>query len=301
MKPNPQQIIRLFLLSTLFVTLGGFLYGIFNTSASAARPSESSGPKPTPSATITQPRTTSSNPTAPATGGPTATPAPSPIPTPENHEKDLDNGIVVSKTKIYDEKALERLLATLQRNLADLRFINQTAIAGGLGRFQGERQDMTSFGLNVATAPVPGIVTTANTGVTNTLNTVTTQPSVPAESPTPSAVVVTTNNSVSPNTITQVTTQGAVTPAAAALPSASPVFTAQQTTGLSGQDLLAEQVALEYQVLDLQLLLNQANSDKVLTFNSGAMNLVGRRAETVLGFQVSVDSPDEHKNQVAEV
>jgi hypothetical protein len=289
MKPKPQLVVRLFLLSILIVPVGTFVYGLFSAKASAARSKHISGQKPTPSPTVTQTPATSSSST------------PTPFPTPENHQKNLDNGIVVSETKIYDEKSLKQLIATLEQNLADLRFINQGAIAGGLGRFQGERQDMSSFGLNLSTAPVPGVVTTANTGVTNTLNQVTTQPSVPAGSPTPSASVQTTTNSLSPNTIQQVTTQPQLTPAVPALPAQSSAFTTQQTTGLSGQDLLAEQVALQYQVMDLQMLLNQANSDKVLSFQSGTMNLSGRRAETVIGFQVSLNSPDEHKNEVAEV
>jgi len=66
---------------------------------------------------------------------------------------------------------------------------------------------------------------------------------------------------------------------------------------LSGMDLLAQQLALNYKVANLRLLRNLAISDRL--YKTG--KFLGTRAQVLLGFQVSINPPKKYKNAVAEV
>jgi len=179
----------------------------------------------------------------------------------------IANGIVVGQTKLFDDRALAIMLQSLEANLANRSFVDQASLAGALGKFQGGTQNTSALGVSVATLPVPGVTTTTNTGQTTTSNQVVTQGVLLGSTPPPQGTSTTTNV-VTPNTTTSVVTQPAITPQAPALPSQTSAFQFQPSFGVAAQDLLAEQVSLTYQVMNLRLLLERSISDRVL-YSSG--------------------------------
>jgi hypothetical protein len=235
-----------------------------------------------------------------AATAPTPTSAPTPTPTPDCDNTaacprpDLENGILVGQTKLYDERSFRTMLQTLEENLSGLRLLNQAALVGGAGRIQGARLNTSSFGLTVSTPPIPGVTTTLNTGATTTSNVVTT------ESATPSTV--TTSNVVSPDTTQQVITAAAITPAPAAAPAQTSGFT-YPDPGVSSQDLLAEQMALQYQVMDLRLLLERSLTDRVgMSAPRAGQNVTyWQRDSAIAGFQISLDPGKQYEGAVAEI
>jgi hypothetical protein len=82
------------------------------------------------------------------------------------------------------------------------------------------------------------------------------------------------------------------------------------TFGIGSQDLLAEQMSLQYEIINLRLLLNRSLTDRVYIENLPAdpNNPNGRgafipspRAQTVAGFRISVVPSPKYENAVAEV
>ncbi|MFN3648971.1 MAG: hypothetical protein ACK47B_05260 [Armatimonadota bacterium] len=87
-------------------------------------------------------------------------------------------------------------------------------------------------------------------------------------------------------------------PAPAVAPS---TLSATGTVGIGSQDLLMEQEALNYQITNLRLLLQGAISDRVARTTSGPSRTESARFQAILGFQISIDTPERYKNRVAEV
>lgn len=82
---------------------------------------------------------------------------------------------------------------------------------------------------------------------------------------------------------------------------------AQSSLAMSPTDVLAEQTSLWYQLVNLQMLLDGALSDRLIPADeNGVATLYGKsvkfapRAQAVIGFQISVDPLREHRNAVAE-
>ncbi len=92
-----------------------------------------------------------------------------------------------------------------------------------------------------------------------------------------------------------ITTTGAT---AAALPSApaSTVPAVSNKVGVSSSDVLTDEVDLTYQIVNLQLMLDRAESDRYWP-NGGKED--GTRMQAVLGFQVSVNPPPRYKGCAA--
>ena len=177
-----------------------------------------------------------------------------------------DNGITVGETKLYDERSLDAKLQQLERDLARLGFVDQASIAKGIGTLQGARQNVSSMSLNVTGLPTPGVSTVENT-----------------------------NSNIS---TTQTTTNvSSVTPSAPALPGQSPAVAPQLSFGENAQDLLAEQVQLTYQLINLRTLLERAVTDRVAANVGEAV----QRRQAVIGFQIGLDSRGRYRNAVAEV
>lgn len=206
--------------------------------------------------------------------------------------RDRENGILVGQTKLFDEKSFRTMLQGLEENLSSLRLINQQTLIDNYGRLQGGRLSTSSFGVNVTGLPVPGIATTANTGETTTSNTVTTDSATPS--------TVTTLGTVSPNTVQQVITSQPATPSVPTAPAQTSTFTAPQI-GVSSQDLLSEQISLQYQIMDLRLLLERSLTDRILTETNGNSVTFVQRNSAIVGFQVSIDPPKNYRDAVAEV
>jgi len=110
----------------------------------------------------------------------------------------------------------------------------------------------------------------------------------------------TTNNGLTQNTSQQGQTtinSGGYAPTIPTAPISS-AFTPPTNVGVSASDSLVEQVELNSQITNLRLMLQGALSDQYLTRNTQA---VATRAQTTMGFSVSLDPPRQYKRAVAEV
>jgi hypothetical protein len=189
-----------------------------------------------------------------------------------------DNGITVGQTKLFDERSLSAKLQELEASLSGLGFVDRAVLAKAIGSLQGARQDVSAFSLNVTGLPIPGIVdkaTSANSEKTTATGTET-------SSSTGSEITNTTSS---------------LTPAAPALPGQTPALSPQLSFGSASQDLLAEQVQLTYQIINLRTLLERAITDRV----TANVDEAEQRRPAVVGFQVSLESRNEYRDAVAEV
>ncbi|HEY3973686.1 MAG TPA: hypothetical protein VGM18_11815 [Candidatus Sulfotelmatobacter sp.] len=113
--------------------------------------------------------------------------------------------------------------------------------------------------------------------------------------PPPNATLTTTNGT--PQATQVVTTSPSLSPTVPTAPTANP-FSAPTNLSVSAADMLAEQVQLNAQLQMYQMLLQGSQSDQFLLKNSRA---VAARAQTTIGFQVSLSPPRQFKHAVAEV
>ena len=231
-------------------------------------------------------------------------------------EQARGNGIIVGKPKLYDEHALRQMLRTAEANLAKLQFSNQEAVAAAIGRTQGATLDATAQSFQLTPLPIPGVKreSTNESGTNQVVGTVggtTTSGTTNNGSTTSTTTGSTTNNSTVTTTtdpknkvVTTVTDEGFKFQAPTLLPvptALNPV----QVNGIAAHDLLAEQEALNYQVINLRLLLQGALTDR-LTQTSAQIggqqgDFYGDRIQAVVGLNVTLDPPHRYKNRVAEV
>ncbi|MBB5057415.1 hypothetical protein HDF16_002121 [Granulicella aggregans] len=192
------------------------------------------------------------------------------------------NGLSVGLPKAFDNRTLTLQLQKLKQQLSQQQTQNGVfdfkSVAAALNNLQGLSQRETSTAVSVTASPTPA------TSLTNTLNT----------------GIVDANGNPLPNTTTtqNQVTNSSVTPAApafdsfAALPAGfSPTF------GSSPSDLLNDQMDLSYQIVNLQLLLDRALSDRIYPHSADGQT----RLQTVLGFNVTLDPPRTANDAVAVV
>ncbi len=211
----------------------------------------------------------------------------------------VDNGIAVGQTKLFDERTLAIMLQSLEATMANRNFFDQTSLASALGKFQGGRQETSALGVSVTGLPVPGVSTTTNTGENTTTTQTATQGVLLGPSPPPQGTSTTTNV-VTPNNTTTVVTQPSVSPQAPALPAQTSALSYQPPYNVGAQDLLAEQMSLTYQVINLRMLLQGSISDRVLS-NTGTYADGETRARAIAGFQISIDPLKRYQDALAEV
>lgn len=139
--------------------------------------------------------------------------------------------------------------------------------------------------------------------VTGTTGTSTTTPTIVcsqlpvtgAPGSSPNAGFTTTNGT--PQALQVQTTAPSVSGTVPTAPTATPL-SAPTNVSVSASDMLAEQVQLNSQLQIYQMLLQGSQSDQFLLKNSRA---VAARAQTTIGFQISVSPPRQFKHAVAEV
>jgi hypothetical protein len=192
------------------------------------------------------------------------------------------NGISVGLPKVFDNRTLtlqlEKLKQQLNQQQTQNGVIDLKSVAAALNNLQGLSQRETSTALSVTGSPTPA------TTLTNTLNT---------------GNVDTSGNPLPNTTTTQnQTTNSSVTPTAPAFDSFATLPAGfNPTFGSSASDLLNDQMNLSYQIVNLQMLLDRALSDRLYPQDSGG----GTRLQTVLGFNVSLDPPRTANDAVAVV
>ena len=192
------------------------------------------------------------------------------------------NGISVGLPKVFDNRTLtlqlEKLKQQLNQQQTQNGVIDLKSVAAALNNLQGLSQRETSTALSVTGSPAPAAT------LTNTLNT---------------GNVDTSGNPLPNTTTTQnQTTNSSVTPTAPAFDSFATLPAGfNPTFGSSASDILNDQMNLSYQIVNLQMLLDRALSDRIYPQDSGG----GTRLQTVLGFNVSLDPPRTANDAVAVV
>jgi len=94
-----------------------------------------------------------------------------------------------------------------------------------------------------------------------------------------------------------------VAPSGTTAPGLTSAIPFQPTFGISSQDLLAEQMSLNYQIINLRMLLERSISDRLYIEKEadGSTFFPDTRAQAIVGFQISIDPRPEYRNAVAEV
>jgi hypothetical protein len=200
------------------------------------------------------------------------------------------NGISVGMPKLFDNRSLTLKMEALQKALQQQQATNSTvdlkSVMAALANTQGLTQSEVSTVLSILGKSTP------STGLTTDVK---------------SGNVDSNGNPLPTTTDTQTSKNVAsVTPAAptfdsfATLPSGfNPTF------GPSASDLLNDQVNLNYQIINLQMILERALSDRLYSDCNRPTSEVPRpnctRLQTVLGFNVSIDPPRVANDAVAVV
>jgi len=231
---------------------------------------------------------------------------------PEN--KNEYNGIFVGKAKRFDHRAFQLMLRKAEEDLAMFNFLNRKAIAASIGKFQGRRFQSRQLSFQATTLPLPEISTTSKSqfssaGETGDISDVsrTTKDTQTTDSESTSSQSSTELIEAQKHTDMSKTTldtslertskRPSVAPTIPGLETLQPVKSPAGEFSLSGLDLLAQQLALNYKVVNLRLLRNLAISDRYYAEGQS----IKTRAQVLLGFQVSISPQKRNKNAVAEV
>ena len=168
------------------------------------------------------------------------------------------NGISVSSAKVFDNRSLVIMLEQLEAQLRSLQTIDQQKVLQGMTNLQGAQVSDVTRSLSATGLGSPGVTTTeGDLGVTG-----------------------------------RVTTEAArAAPAVPTAASSAPNLTFAPTFGLNAQDLLADQISLTYQILNVRMLLERALSDRL---HEGEPRL-----QAVLGFQIGIDPPRNANGRAA--
>jgi hypothetical protein len=192
------------------------------------------------------------------------------------------NGISVGLPKVFDNRTLTLQLQKLKQQLNQQQtqngVVDLKSVAAALNNLQGLSQQETSTALSVTGSPTPA------TSLTSTLATGN----------------VDANSNPLPNTTStqNQTTTSSVSPTAPSFDSFATLPTGfNPTFGPSASDLLSDQVNLSYQIVNLQMLLDRALSDRI--YPQAATG--DTRLQTVLGFNVTLDPPRMANDAVAVV
>lgn len=260
------------------------------------------------------------------------------IPGSLSHDQGPANGITLGGPKIFDTFALKQKLAATATQLASISPFSQAQITAQYGSFQGMTRDTSYIAAQLTTSPTPSIVSTASGLANSAVNTVSpssqstvgvqatcpagyypTTPSTGAVSCTPITVtpgapsatsvtgtqLTTTTNPATNQTVTTITqpttqTQTTIPSLQGTVPTAPTLtpFTPPSNVGVSASDMLDEQTRLSSQLTTLQMLLQGASSDQLLLSHQRAY---GVRAQTTIGFPISVETPACFHGAVAEV
>ena len=234
------------------------------------------------------------------------------------------NGIVLKDSKIIDTYWLQSKLAVIQSQLSGLNLWSASAITGQFGNLQGQQATNSYVALQAGTAPTPQISNSTINGYGSTqspsqISVVQAQcspgtvptlgsgstiscvvPSTSGTAPTTSTTLTTTTNqATAPSTqTTNQLTQASFTPSAPTLPTVTGP-TVPTNVGVSGTDVLSEQVQLNSQLTIYEALLSGAQSDNYFVQEDGRVS--GVRRQTTLAFPISVEPYPAYKDAVAEV
>ncbi len=189
--------------------------------------------------------------------------AQSDIPTCSGSDKPIattSNGIFVGGPKVYDDRSLQSLLDNLRARLGQLSGLDQASLISRIGSLQGASVSQLGLSAQGSSLPLPGTTTTLSSAGQQT------QVTAPTVTPTPPPL---------PNI---------------------PSFTPPSTFSQSALNTLNEQMQLNYEIINLQMLLEGSLNDQYVK------GKYVKKHHVTLGFPISISVPSEdYSNAVAEV
>ncbi|OYW11099.1 MAG: hypothetical protein B7X34_03650, partial [Acidobacteriia bacterium 12-62-4] len=175
--------------------------------------------------------------------------------------------------------------------------LDAAKVNAATGMMSGTSLSASSFGLNIAGAGAPGVVTTQKGG-TNTMAVVDSTTGVTtggtSSSPTTTRVEGTTTTTGQPTTDVQ-TTRSAFNPPTASAPAST--IALPTSIGMSASDLLNEQVQLMNEIANLRLLLDGAVSDQFIDIPDKKKQRMVKRRLTI-GIPITIAPTKNSKNKV---
>lgn len=190
------------------------------------------------------------------------------------NDKDCkENGIVVGRPKLFDNRDLEIMLDDLQRQLRGLNAIDGDKVRAAIDNLQGSQARSQRLGLEVKPLALPGVTDTEEA----------------------------TDGALAPKTRT--TTNSEQKPVPPDLGTAPSLTLPVSNYGSSSQDLLTRQIDLQYQIDNVQMLLQRSVSDRF--YDGGPADAKGEKAGArlmvVIGFQISLTPEIEQRGMAAQV
>lgn len=191
----------------------------------------------------------------------------------------VNNGIFVDSVKVYDDSSLQLMLNAARLRLASLQSFDQTGLLSRIGALSGASLQQQSISAQIMGPPLPSTAVTSlgATGSTNTVN-----------APTGQTITTVAGQPVE-NTVT-------TTPQSIATAPALPANAVSLPTGgfnVSSLDALNEMMQLNYEISNLQLLLEGSLSDRYAT---GSRYVKPR---TTVGFPITIATDNRYKDAVA--
>jgi hypothetical protein len=199
----------------------------------------------------------------------------------------VSNGITVGEPQVYDDALLQEMLQNAEARLATLQLIDQAKIAEKLGAMTGASQQVSSFGLNVQGAPVPGVTTTSKGATGSTTQTT-------AAGATASSFQTT--SGLATQDVVTTTSQVGSPPVSAP----APTTTLPSAFSVSSSDILNEQMQLTAEINGLRLLLAGSLSGHFIRGEGDIGNNMSK-LKTTLGFPITVTPDKRYKDAVAVV
>lgn len=172
------------------------------------------------------------------------------------------NGIGVSETKVFDNRSLVIMLEELNRQLQNLKIIDQKTLLDNLGLSQGFQSQDTARSFEFGTVPIPGLKTTSKPDSGGNLE-----------------------------ISEQVKDQKEITAKTPGLPDllAAPKY--EPKFGINSEDLLTQQIDLTYKIFNLRMLLERSVSDRLMTGSGAAATLTSAVNFTSDGGEIKVAAP----------
>jgi hypothetical protein len=197
-------------------------------------------------------------------------------------------GISIDRLRVYDDAMLQQMLQAAEARLASLQLIDQTQILSRLGAMTGASQQISSLGVNVQGAPIPGVVTTTKLP---TLQTTTTTAAGASNSGVTTVSGLATEDTQTTNPQLNAPTSTAPAPTTT-LPSSG--------FSVASSDILNEQMQLTAEINSLRLMLAGDLSGHFVDPQS-PLGAGVAKFKTTLGFPITLSPDDRYKDAVAVV
>lgn len=213
------------------------------------------------------------------------------------------NGIIVTAPKVYDDAALILMLNAARSRLASLQVFEQSALTSRIGALTGATLSQRAIAGQIMGPPIPQTVTQSlgATGSTETLDKFTTTDNTQVTTATSGTTTVQTTGNPSEQTIKNIAglpvqnVTTTIAPQSAVAPTTPQLSASLPTSGYSVSSLnaLNEMMQLNYEITNLQLLLEGSLTDRYI---EGTRTL---KSKTTLGFSVTIQNPEQYRDAVA--